>query len=149
MLTARPRMARVENKADTGLADVFPQASDRINLASHRVLPSGSVLDENLYIGFNDVERLAPARELQVLATRNADAVVRRCDVDQIRGVHVEGQAGTAKLLGIVARRRLLPALWVAQKELYEVGSTFRSLRQRLHTGRVGSNELAAHVDSM
>jgi len=55
------------------------------------------------------------------LAGGDADPVVRRGDVDDVRGVDEHADVGGADLLGIVSRLGRLVALRVGQEELHEV----------------------------
>jgi hypothetical protein len=55
---------------------------------------------------------------LQDLPRPVADVVLGRADVDQVRGVDVEGQLRLEQLRGVIPRGRLLPPLGVREEDL-------------------------------
>ena len=158
-LARRPGVAGVEAEADARVADVIPQPTDGVEVAGHRVVAAGGVLQVDRNLGLQLVERLAPALEtfvevgvfgdvaavhddrggadlgrrvagvLQDLARRDPHPVVRRCDVDQIGRVHVDRQGRGLELCGVVARFGRLPALRVAEEDLHDVGVLGLQLR--------------------
>ena len=78
---------------------------------------------------------------LQDLPRSVADVVARRADVDQVGGVDVDRQRRVAQLGGVLARRRLLPALRVREKDLDAVDPDRIRLRQRLAGGDVRADD--------
>ena len=141
---------------------MIPQPTDCVEVAGHGVVAAGGVLQVDRNVGLQLVECLAPALEtfveivvvgdvpavhddrcgadlgcrvtgvLQDLARRDAHPVVRRCDVDQVGGVHVNRQGRGLELRGIVARFGRLPALRVAEEDLYDVSVFGLSRGQRI-----------------
>jgi hypothetical protein len=68
----------------------------------------------------------------QDLATRDADPVVRRRDVDDVGRVDVDRDVGGPQDLGVGPGLRLLPVLRVAEEELNQVGTALARLGQRV-----------------
>ena len=123
-LTRGPRVAGVQAEANPLVADVIPQPADGVEVAGHRVVAAGGVLQIHLHVGFEIVQRLDPPLEaglhvvvvgvtavhdhrrrvdlrgrvaglLQDLARRDADAIVGRRHVDQVRRVDVQRACST------------------------------------------------------
>ena len=161
-LARRPGMAGVQAEADALVADVVPQPGDGVEVAGHRVVAAGGVLQVDGDFRLQLVERLAPALEtvveivvvgdvaavhdhrrgidvgrrvagvLQDLARRDAHAVVGRGDVDQVRRVHVDRQGRRLRASAASSRGLGLPALRVAEEELHHVGVLGRGCGQRI-----------------
>ncbi len=151
ILTTCPGVAGVDADADVVVADRVPQGAVVGEVAHDGVAASRRVLDEDRHRRLEGVEGLAPAFEPdtdvlvvtdvttvddepgradrlgrlgrlgQSLAARDADAVVGRRQVHEIRSMHVDRQLGAEQFRSVVARVRLLPGLRVRQKDLHNV----------------------------
>jgi hypothetical protein len=69
---------------------------------------------------------------LENLPARDANPVVVRADVDQIRGMHIDGDTGAAELFCVVALIWLLPRLRVGEEDLDEIGLPLFRLDERV-----------------
>ncbi len=82
------------------------------------------------------------------LARRDADAVVQRGEVDDVRRVHDHGEVAVAQLRGLRVRRRLLPALRIGEEHLHDVGAALGRRRDRVVLAHVGPDEHAVRLVS-
>jgi hypothetical protein len=168
LLTAGVKVAGVQAEADVVAPDRVPEPRDGVDAPGHRVVAAGGVLDQDRHRHVDALERLAPVVEpdlrvvvlghvtavddqrpgtdgrrgidvlLQQLAARDPDPVVRRGDIDEVRRMHVQVDAGLGR--GRTQRfgsawighdRRLVP-LRVAEEELRQVRPPNRGFRERI-----------------
>ena len=143
-----------------GRLDRLPELRQRVEAARDGVVAAGGVLEVDGDVGLEHLERPRPAADALVdpvlgmagmddhreradrgrglaglgedLARAVADVRLRRADVDQVGSVDVDADLGRAQLLGVVARRRLLPALRVGEEELDAVGADLGGLGERV-----------------
>ena len=98
-LAGRPGVAGVQTEADPHVADAVPQPGDRVEVAGHRMVAAGGVLQVDGHIGIQRLQRLHPTLEpgLDVF-------VVRVATVDNHRG-GIDLRGGVASVLQDLARR--------------------------------------------
>lgn len=170
-LAGRPGVAGVQAKPDSGVADDVPEPGDGVEAARHRVIAAGGVFQVDGNLGFQPVQRLAPALEalvdvvvvgdvptvhdhrrcanvgrrstglLQDLARRDPHAIVRRRKVDQVGRMHVDGQGRGFQRGGVVPRLGSLPALRIAKENLHYVSAFGLRCGQRIGWADMRTNE--------
>lgn len=147
------------------------QSRDGVEAARHRVIAAGGVFQVDGNLGFQPVQRLAPALEalvdvvvvgdvptvhdhrrcanvgrrstglLQDLARRDPHAIVRRRKVDQVGRMHVDGQGRGFQRGGVVPRLGSLPALRIAKENLHYVSAFGLRCGQRIGWADMRTNE--------
>ena len=164
-----------------GVADGVPQPRDGVQAAGHRAVAASGVLDQHGQRPVDPLDGLAPAviallrvdsggdmpavhdqalgadggrrgqLLLEQLAAGNPDPVIRRGDVDDVRGVHVGLDAGPLEagpeLVRLDRERGCLPALRVAKEELDSVGVDRLRVGQRVTVMQMRTNP--SHLPSV
>ena len=143
-----------------GQADRIPELRERVEAARDGVVAARRVLEVDRHLGLDLLERPRPAadalvdpvlrvarmdddgeradlrrrlaRLLEDLPRAVADVRLGRADVDQVRRVDVDPEVRGLELLGVVSRRRLLPALRVREEELHPLGADLLGLGERV-----------------
>lgn len=146
-----------------------PEPGERVQPPGHGPVPTGGVLDEDRQRVLHPLQRLAPVgvADLRVvpgedvatvdhqrlrpggrgrprvrveqLARRDADAVVGRRHVDDVRRVHDEAHARRWQRGRLGALGGSLPALRVAEEQLHEVRAPRRGGGHRVGVVEVGT----------
>src|SRR5690606_2812391 len=170
-LATGPGVAGVEDEPDAVLTDLLPKPGDPLDTPRHCLVTAGGVLDQHRDVGVEHVESLAPPDDalflravtgdmptvhhhaggsdlgggvtgvLQDAPARDAHLVVVGAQVDQVRGVDIDGDLRRLQLGGVGAGGRLAPPLGVGEENLDQVGTPGLRLVQRVGGGGVGAYE--------
>jgi hypothetical protein len=169
VLARRVSMTRVEAEADVEVGEPLPQPCQDVDAPPHGVLAARGVLDEDGDRALEFLEDLPPPPEPAFdavlgmtcvhyhrggadlsgpldgvgkdLARRDANPVVRRCDVYQIRRMDVHRDLDGLQRGCVGTRGRLLPRLRRADEELDGFGADRSGFAERVLIGDVGADD--------
>ena len=160
--------AEADLDVSVGGLDLLPQLCQRVSAPGDRVVAAGRVLEVDRDLALQHLERAAPALDALVdavlgmarvddqrgraqrrgglallaqdLARAVADVRLGRADVDQVGRVDVEVDGRVAELGGVVAGRRLLPALRLAVEDLDDLDIQLGGCGERRSVVDVGAD---------